>query len=172
MKPEVHIKNGSNKESQMKGTPTVMLVRGALIAGVYAAVTMILAPVSFGPVQVRVAEALTILPWIWIEAVPGLFVGCLIANLMGGFGIIDVIFGSAATLAAAFLTSRMPSRRMAPIPPVVVNMVVVGAYLSVLLGLPLLPTMIYIGLGQAVACFGLGLPLLSFIEGRFPNEKR
>ncbi|HDQ92573.1 MAG TPA: QueT transporter family protein [Synergistetes bacterium] len=156
----------------MRRISAVMLVRGALIAGVYAVVTMIFAPISFGPVQVRVAEALTLLPWIWIEAVPGLFVGCLIANLMGGFGIIDVIFGSAATLAAAFLTSRMPSRPMAPIPPVVVNAVVVGACLSVLLGLPLLPTMIYIGLGQAVACFGLGLPLLSFIERRFPNEKR
>ncbi len=155
----------------MKRNPTVILVRGALIAGVYAAVTMIFAPVSFGPVQVRVSEALTVLPWIWIEAIPGLFVGCLIANLMGGFGVIDVIFGSAATLAAAFLTSRMPTRRMAPIPPIVVNMVVVGAYLSVLLELPLIPTMIYVGLGQAVACFGLGLPLLSFIEGRFPNEK-
>jgi uncharacterized membrane protein len=153
----------------MKKISAGMIVRGALVAGVYAALTMIFAPVSFGPVQIRVSEALTLLPWLWIEAIPGLFVGCLIANLMGGFGIIDVIFGSAATFLAALITHRMPNRYLAAVPPVAVNAVVVGGYLSVLLDLPLLPTMIYVGLGQMVACFGLGIPLLSIIEKRFPR---
>ena len=151
----------------MKKISAGMLVRGALVAGVYASLTMIFAPVSFGPVQVRVAEALTLLPWLWIEAIPGLFVGCLIANLMGGFGIIDVIFGSAATLIAALITYRMPNRYLAAVPPVAVNALVVGGYLSVLLDLPLLLTMLYVGAGQMVACFGLGIPLLSTIEKRF-----
>ncbi|MDT8285119.1 MAG: QueT transporter family protein [Thermovirgaceae bacterium] len=146
--------------------PTIRIVRGALVAGVYAAVTMLFAPLSFGPVQVRVSEALTLLPWLWIEAVPGLFIGCIIANFMGGFGIIDVIFGSAATLAAALLTSRMPSRYLAAVPPVVINALVVGGYLSILLELPVLPTMLYVGLGQTVACCGLGIPLLTVIERR------
>lgn len=141
------------------------------MAGVYVALTMLFAPVSFGPVQVRVSEALTLLPWLWIEAVPGLFVGCLIANLMGGFGIIDVIFGSAATLAAALLTARAPNRYLAAVPPVVINAIVVGGYLSVLLKLPFVPTMLYIGLGQTVACFGLGIPLLSLIERRLKDGR-
>lgn len=137
------------------------------MAGVYAAVTMLFAPLSFGPVQVRVSEALTLLPWLWIEAVPGLFIGCIIANFMGGFGIIDVIFGSAATLGAALLTCRMPNRYLAAVPPVVINALVVGGYLSVLLELPVLPTMLYVGLGQTVACCGLGILLLTVIERRF-----
>ncbi len=143
------------------------LVRAALIGGAYAALTMIFAPISFGPVQVRVAEALTLLPWLWVEAIPGLFIGCVIANFLGGFGIIDVLFGSAATLAAAVMTSRMPNRYLAAVPPVVVNAIVVGGYLSVLLEIPLLLTMIYVGVGQVVACFGLGIPLLSLMERRF-----
>lgn len=151
----------------MKGISALRLARGALVAGLYVSITMLFAPVSFGPVQVRVSEALTLLPWLWIEAVPGLFVGCLVANFMGGFGIIDVVFGSLATLASALLTARMPNRYLAAAPPVAVNALVVGGYLSVLLELPVLPTMIYIGLGQAVACFGLGIPLLSLIERRF-----
>ena len=76
----------------------------AVTAALYAGLTMALAPISFGVVQFRVAEALTLLPFIMPEAVPGLFVGCLLANFLGGFGIIDVVFGSAATLAAACLT--------------------------------------------------------------------
>ena len=153
----------------MKKVSSPRLVRGALVAGIYVALTMLFAPVSFGPVQVRVSEALTLLPWLWIEAVPGLFVGCLIANLMGGFGIIDVFFGSVATLAAALLTCRMPNKYLAAVPPVVINALVVGGYLSVLLKLPLVPTMLYIGLGQIAACFGLGIPLLSLIERRFKD---
>ncbi|GAB6280013.1 MAG: QueT transporter family protein [Thermovirga sp.] len=153
----------------MKKVSSVSLVRGALVAGVYVALTMLFAPVSFGPVQVRVSEALTLLPWLWFEAVPGLFVGCLISNLMGGFGIIDVIFGSAATLVAALLTAGLPNRYLAAVPPVAVNALVVGGYLSVLLKLPLVPTMLYIGLGQIAACFGLGIPLLSLIERRFKD---
>ncbi len=88
-------------------------------------------------------------------------------KFLGGFGIIDVLFGSAATLAAAVMTSRMPNRYLAAVPPVVVNAIVVGGYLSVLLEIPLLLTMIYVGVGQVVACFGLGIPLLSLMERRF-----
>lgn len=151
----------------MGGCGPGRLVRAALIGGVYVALTMLFAPISFGPAQVRVSEALALLPWMWPEAVPGLFIGCVISNFIGGFGIIDVVFGSLATLGAAILTSRMPNRVLAAIPPVAVNALVVGGYLSFILEVPVLPVMAHVGLGEAVACFGLGIPLLTLLERRF-----
>jgi uncharacterized membrane protein len=161
-----------DKERMKKESYPKRLVRAALIGGAYVALAMIFAPISFGPVQVRVAEALTLLPWLWVEAIPGLFIGCIIANFLGGFGIIDVVFGSAATLAAAILTSRMPNRYLAALPPVAVNALVVGGYLSVLLAVPLFLTVIYVGVGQVAACCGLGIPLLSIVERRFRDGGR
>jgi uncharacterized membrane protein len=136
----------------------------AMIAGLYALLCIAFAPISYGAVQVRIAEALTLLPFLLPEAVPGLFIGCLIANFPGGLGLIDVVFGSLATLIAALLTRRMPNRILAAVPPVVVNSLIVGGYLSVLLDLAFIPTALYVGLGEAVACFCLGLPLLHLLE--------
>ena len=79
------------------------LTQGAAIAALYVVLTLIFAPISFGPVQLRIAEMLTILPLFTSAAVPGLFIGCLLANLLGGAVIWDVIFGSIATLIGAWL---------------------------------------------------------------------
>jgi len=136
------------------------LAKISLIGGVYAALTIILAPISYGPVQVRVAEALTVLPYIRREYMWGLFGGCVIANLYGGLGIWDVIGGSACTLIAGFLTSLMPKPYLAPIPPIVVNAFGVSLYLHMLFKLPYWLTAVYIGLGESIACFALGYPLL------------
>ena len=73
---------------------TKSMTRIALFAAVYAALTIALAPISYGPVQFRVSEAMTVLPALFPEAAPGLFIGCFIANLFGGNGALDVIFGS------------------------------------------------------------------------------
>ncbi|MFP4481480.1 MAG: QueT transporter family protein [Thermovirgaceae bacterium] len=146
------------------------MVRAALIAAAYALLVVFFAPLSYGPVQVRIAEALTLLPWPWVEAIPGLFLGCLIANLFGGFGLIDVIFGSAATLVAAVLTRLMPNRFLAALPPVVVNALVVGGYLAYLTEVSFPFAAMYVGVGQAVACYALGLPLLAALEKRFPGD--
>ena len=134
-----------------------------VIAGAYIAVTLLFAPLSYGMVQIRISEALTLLPFLFPEAIPGLFAGCLLANFAGGFGLADVIFGSAATLAAAVLTARMPTVFLAALSPVVINMVVVGGYLSVLLDVPLLLSMTYVGAGESIACFLLGIPLVLMV---------
>lgn len=139
------------------------ITRVALIAAVYATVTVALAPVSYGPIQIRVSEALAVLPFVSPAAVPGLFFGCLLANMLGGFGLPDIVLGSAATLVSAALTRRVPHALLAPLPPVIVNAVVVSAYLSVLAGLPYLVTMGYIAFGQFMACYVLGYPLLTLI---------
>jgi uncharacterized membrane protein len=140
------------------------IARSALVAALYALLVLAFAPLSFGPVQFRVAEALTLLPWLFPEAIPGLFVGCLVSNLFGGLGIVDMVFGSLATLVSAWLTSRMPNLLWAAVPPVLVNAVIVGTYLSILLDVPLLATILYVGLGEAGVCFLLGVPLAGLLK--------
>jgi uncharacterized membrane protein len=147
------------------------LARSALIAALYALLVLAFAPMSFGPVQFRVAEAMTLLPWLFPEAIPGLFVGCLVSNLFGGLGIVDMLFGSLATLLAAWLTRRMPNLLWAAVPPVLVNALVVGTYLSVLLDVPLAATILYVGLGQAGVCFLLGIPLATLLGRVLRNRE-
>ncbi|MBR1673009.1 MAG: QueT transporter family protein [Fretibacterium sp.] len=142
------------------------LASGAMIAALYAALTVALAPISYGPVQFRVSEALTLLPWYLPEAVPGLFAGCVVANFFGGYGAVDMVVGSCATLIAALLTRRAPRLWMAAVPPVVLNMLLVGGMLHVLVGAPLIATAVYVALGEAGACFILGVPLMKLLERR------
>jgi uncharacterized membrane protein len=151
----------------------LMVARGGVVAAMYVALSVIFQPISYGPVQIRVAEALTLLPYLWLDAVPGLFVGCLIANVYGGYGMLDVVLGSLATLAAAVLTKFAPNKILAALSPVAVNAVVVGGYLSFLVNIPLPLSVFYVGFGEAVACFALGIPLIGFLESRgFLLKKR
>lgn len=142
----------------------------ALIAAVYAALAVGLAPISFGLIQCRVAEALCVLPFLTGAAVPGLFVGCLLANLLTGAPAPDVLFGSLATLAAALLTYGIKklgcSKLLAPLPPVLVNAAVVGALLVYVydVGVSYPLAFLYVFAGQAAACCGMGLPLLAILE--------
>lgn len=155
----------------MRKMNTRTLTLAAILAAVYAALTMVLYAPSYGPVQIRAAEALTVLPFLFPgAAVPGLFVGCLVANLLSPYGPIDVIFGSAATLLAAIWTSKCRSRWLAPLPPVICNAVIVGATISfaeVGLSPAFLPAYLFnaasVGAGELVACYGLGLILLTVL---------
>ncbi len=142
------------------------ITRGALIAALYVAFVFVFQPISFGAVQFRVAEALTLLPFLWIEAVPGLFVGCLIANLFGGLGPWDIFLGSGATLIAAVLTRYSPNLFWAALAPVIVNGLVVGTYLTLIVGLPMPVyfSILYVAAGEAMACFALGIPLVRLLE--------
>jgi len=140
------------------------LARAGLYAAIYAVLTIVLAPISYGIMQVRVAEALTVLPIIDKSAIPGLFIGCLIANIVGGYGILDIGLGSIFTLIAGYLTSKVKKDWQAPIPPVAINAIGVGTYLAILLKTPVYWGIFWVGLGELIACFGLGLPLLYFIR--------
>lgn len=106
------------------------LCTSAMIAAIYAALTMALPMLSYGPVQLRFSEALTVLPFFFPQAIPGLFLGCAIANILSTYGLIDVIFGSLATLLAALWTSRMKNPWLAPLPPVICNAVIIGAEIA------------------------------------------
>lgn len=94
----------------------------AVIAAIYASLTLLLIPLSFGPVQLRVAEALTILPALMPFTMWGVAIGCFISNIFySPLGIYDVIFGTLITLLAAFLTSKLKNMFLAPLPPVLLN---------------------------------------------------
>lgn len=154
---------------------TKKLVQGALIGALYAALTLIAQPISYGLMQVRISEALCILPFFSASAMPGLFVGCLIANLLGGAPLYDIIFGSLATLLAAYSThlirKKNISKWLAPLPAVLINAFVVGALLTYVyeVGVPFLTASAYVGAGQAIACYGFGMPLLLVLRRYAPK---
>jgi uncharacterized membrane protein len=141
-----------------------------LIAAVYVLLSLIFYPISFGVYQVRVAEALTVLPFLTRAAVPGLYAGCLLANIFGGMGWQDVLMGSLLTLAAAVLTrTTVRIRRgwlLAPLPPVIINALGVSVYLAPIIGVGYWFSVQMIGVGQIVSCYGLGLPLLRLLQRR------
>ncbi|HWR23076.1 MAG TPA: QueT transporter family protein [Feifaniaceae bacterium] len=156
---------------------TKYLIQGAMIAAIYFVLTYAVAPISSGLLQCRVSEALSILPFFTPAAVPGLFVGCLVANLIMMFTVgllpLDVIFGSLATLIAAYLSyvisRKVPikaARWLAPAPAVVVNALVVGWLLSDVyqVGVSYLVCALYVAAGQILACYVLGMPLLFLLE--------
>lgn len=166
----------------MKNKKLMELCLIAMIAALYAAVTLALAPISFGEIQVRISEALTLLPVLFPSAIWGVTFGCFIANLAGvlfglnGVGVIDIFFGTLATFLAAILTYKLRNVRVKNIPllsafmPVLFNAVIVGYELAWLL----LPDSLYfsgwilmgaqVGLGELLACFILGIPLTMHLE--------
>jgi uncharacterized membrane protein len=125
----------------------------AIIAAVYAVLTVALAPVSYGLIQVRVSEALTLLAGFTPAAIYGLFAGCLIANIFTG-NIIDIVLGSLTTLAAAIMSYKLRRRPwLVPLPPVLANALVVGCYLTLQHGGLMWLNMLTVGLGQVVSCY-------------------
>jgi len=145
------------------------LARAAVIATIYAILTIALAPISSGLIQCRVAEAMCVLPYFTFSAVPGLFIGCVLANLITGAPVYDVVFGSLATLLAAYVTYALRNKApkyLAPLPSVVINAGIVGALLVYVYGVHVSywAAAGYVAAGQAVACFVIGLPLMSLLE--------
>lgn len=150
---------------------TRRLIQAALIAAVYATLTVLLGSFGYGPVQFRIAEGLTVLPALTPAAIPGLFVGCMVANILGPYGMVDMILGGGATLIAAILSYKLRKHPLlVPLPPVLVNAVVIGAMLYYAYGVPmsLWACMGTVGLGQLVSCYAIGYPLLRILS-RYEN---
>ena len=144
--------------------PVLRLTQGALIAALYVVLTLLFEPISFSYMQVRIAEMLTILPLFTPAAVPGLFVGCLLANLIGGSAILDVVFGSLATLIGAALGYVLRSSRwLVPIPSIVSNTLIIPLVLKYGYGLelPLILMALYVAVGELISCYVLGEILAS-----------
>lgn len=145
----------------MKNKKVLFLVQAAMIAAIYVVLTVIFAPFGFGEIQVRIAEALTILPVFTPAAIPGLFVGCLIGNILGGAILPDIILGSLATLIGAVFTYllRNQSKYLAPLPPIISNTVIVPFVLRYAYGinLPIPFMMLTVGVGEIISCGILGI---------------
>ena len=156
------------------------LVTAAVVAAVYAALTIVLAPISYGPIQFRVSEALTILPFLMPCTVWGVFLGCVIANLYTG-SILDIVFGSLATLGAALLTAwfgkkgnTVKNRLLGCLMPVVFNAVIVGAVLTWGYDFQEFPSALAsygfnaltVGIGEAAVLYILGLLLIRVLPAQ------
>jgi len=152
-------------------------VRQIAIAGVVGALYAVLSyfaaifGVAYGPVQFRFSEALCVLPFLFPATAPGLFVGCLVANLLSPYGALDIVFGSLATLLAAVLTMKCPSKWLAPLPPVLCNAGIVGAVIAfeqtgftAAFPAALAYNAFTLGLGEAVVCYVLGGILLAVLS--------
>lgn len=156
----------------MKKFSLNQLTRAAIIAALYAAFTLPLGSLgSQNILQIRPAEALTLLPLFFAEAVPGLAIGCMIANIFGGYGIYDIVFGSLITLTAAYLTRIIKKPLLAGIPPVILN-----AALLPLIWLAAGAQTIYLYsflstlLTQCVWVYGLGLPMYYLLKKRLDKN--
>lgn len=165
----------------MQNNKTRTLVQGGVIAALYFVLGVLLAPISFGPVQCRIPEALTLLPVLAPATAWGITLGCALTNLLGAntganfLGMADVFIGSGATLIAAMMTAKLGRYRwkglpiLASLPPVLVNAVVIGAEWSyVTTGsvapLTVLPFAAMIGAGQLLSCTLLGCLLVLVLE--------
>ena len=145
------------------------MAQGAIIAALYAALTILFAPISYGAVQVRISEAFTILPLFTPAAIPGLFIGCLLANILGGAIVWDIIFGSIATLIGAALGYLLRFNRwLVPIPTIVSNSVIIPFILKYgyAIDMPIGLLIVYIAIGEIIGCYLLGELLGSAILRR------
>lgn len=163
------------------------LAFAAVVGALYAILTMVLAPISYGPLQFRISEALCVLSYFTPAAAWGLFIGCTIANTLSAAGLPDVIFGSLATLIACLgmsavgkhMKDSLKSRLLACFLPVIVNAVIVGAMLTyAYIGLsPLEHPGAFavcageVALGELPVMYLFGLPLMSWLPKYLPLDK-
>lgn len=154
----------------MRNNTTRRLCTAGVVGALYAVLTLTLPMLSFSALQVRFSEALTVLPFLFPETIPGLAVGCFIANLIGSPFALDWVVGTLATLLAALWTSRLKHVWLAPLPPVVCNAVIIGAEIAwfeagftdafpALWGYNALT----VGVGELLACCLLGTLLLKLL---------
>lgn len=152
----------------MKNKRILFLTQAAMIAALYVVFTLIAAALGLSSmqVQIRFSEALTILPYFTPSAIPGVFIGCLLSNILAGGALLDIIFGSLATLIAAVGTYLLRRQKwLAPIPPIVANTLVVPFVIKAAYGIgPVWLSFITVGAGELLSAGVLGMLLLLVLE--------
>ena len=153
----------------MKQKSIYFTVHAAIIAALYVVLTFITNALGLanGPIQVRFSESLTILPYFTPAAIPGLFIGCILSNTLTGCMLMDIIFGSLATLLGALGTYFLRRWKfLTPLPPILANVLIVPWVLAYVYrfegGIPYF--MITVGIGEVISCGILGLLLLSVLN--------
>ena len=143
---------------------TKRLAYSAVIAALYACASIFLPAISYGPVQVRISEALCPIASLSLNTVPALSIGCFLANLYSG-NIIDIIFGTLTTLVASLVSYKLRNKLcLVPLPHVLLNAVIVGGYLTLQYGGLVWMNMLTVGIGQLISCYIIGLPLCIFAK--------
>ena len=148
----------------MNNKKVLFTVQAAAIAAIYVVLTVVFTPLSFGHIQVRFAEALTVLPFFTPAAIPGLFIGCIIGNGLGQAIPLDIVLGSFATLIGALGSYALRRHKfLVPLPPIISNTIVVPFILFYGYGfnLPISLMMLTVGVGEIISCGVLGTILLT-----------
>ena len=154
------------------------LTAAAVVAALYAALSMLSNSlgIAFGPVQCRFSEALTLLPMLLPSSVYGLTIGCLLTNILSPYGLTDLVVGTFATFLAATLTRRCRNDFVGALPPVLCNAVLIGVLLafqqagfSAAFPTAFAYQALTVGLGQIIACYGLGIPLVRLLRKHLPS---
>ena len=151
----------------MKSKKLVFICQAAVIAALYVVLTYVISAFASGVIQVRVSEALTILPAFTPAAIPGLVIGCLLSNTLTGCVLLDIIFGSVATLIGALGSYALRRHTwLVPIPPIVSNMIIVPFVLRFAYGATdAFPFMIAtVGAGEIISCYLLGMILYGALK--------
>lgn len=162
----------------MKNNLTEKLVKTALIAAIYATLTIILAPISYGPLQFRISEILVLLAFIDPIYIVGLTLGCLLANMFGGYGLMDIVFGTLATflsvstisITAKFIKHRLTSLIISSLWPTIFNGIIIGWMLNYVLRVPLILTMLQVAIGEFVVVTLIGVPVFKIITDKYKNK--
>jgi len=155
----------------MKQNRSLFMTQAAMIAAVYVVLTFVGASFALGPVQVRFAEALAVLPFFTPAAVPGLFAGCLVGNLLAGAILPDIIFGSLATLIGAWGSRHLRSYPMlVSLPPILSNTIIIPFILRYAYcePIPIPFMMLTVGIGEVISCGILGYGLIRIL-GKYRN---
>lgn len=153
------------KKEKMK--TVYFMTYAAAIAAIYVVLTLLFAPIAFGPIQFRISEALCILPYFTPAGVPGVFVGCFLSNLLCGSAPLDVVFGSLATLIGALGSYALRDRKwLVCLPPILSNMIIIPWVLRFAYGAEdMIPfMMLTVGVGEILAIGVLGNLLLAVLE--------
>ena len=157
----------------MRKISVLFVTQAAVIAAMYVVLTFVSSSMGLasGEIQIRLSEMLVILPAFTPAAIPGLFLGCLLSNLLTGCTVIDIVFGSLATLIAAVLSYQLRNHKyplLVTVPPVVANMIVVPFILKFSYGVPLpIPVMMAtVGIGEVISCVVLGSVLYFALDKR------
>ena len=142
------------------------LVKIAITAAVYTVATLAIAPLSYGTIQLRLSEVMTLLAFIDPVYIIGLVLGCAISNLYSPLGIVDVIVGTSATLISVYMISKTKNLLISTLWPTVMNGLIVGAELFFVLNQPFWLSTLYVALGEFIVVTCIGYPLFKLLLKR------
>ena len=142
------------------------IVQAGVIAALYTVITFVFSPISYGPIQFRVAESLIVLAAVTHAGTPGLIVGCIVANILGPYGVVDAIFGAAATGLAGICSYKLREYDwLVPLPPVLINGLIIGVMLHYVYRIPnLFACISWVSIGELASCYVLGSILLGTLR--------